>query len=515
MAAAAAILAAPVAAGSCSSSNLSTPSIPNGQVLSLSADPVPSYPYANTTLSFCNVTVTYTHPGKNDTIHTTVWLPSSKWNARLQGSGGSGYAMRSSDTVLAQAIASNYSVVATDGGHAIVSSNSASWSLTPDNKVNMALLEDFASIALSDAATIGKQITTAFYHQPPHHSYWNGCSTGGRQGLMLAQRDPTAYDGIMAAAPAINWPTFLVAEFWPQFVMNQLSTHPPQCITAAITAATIHACDALDGVVDGVISNPDNCPFDPTSLINTTIPCPTATTTTTNTTLTITPADAHLVNLIWSGMRSSNSSFQWYGLEKGAPLSLGLANTTCPSPSPVNCTGTPFPISADWIQRFILQSPTSDLTTLTHPGLDNILSASIQKYNPIIATADPDLSAFKSAGGKLLTWHGLADQLIFPKGTEHYYRSVRDQDPDVRDFYRFFYAPGVEHCEGGVGPVPTDPLAQVVDWVERGVVPERLWARAQDGRTRGLCAWPEGQVFLGGDVWDAGAYGCRNGTGAE
>ncbi|RAL16075.1 feruloyl esterase B precursor [Aspergillus homomorphus CBS 101889] len=497
------LAASAVSAGNCSTAGIAHPSIPDGQLLHLSAIPVPNYRNDNTTLSFCNVTVTYTHPGKNDAIHTTIWLPLSSWNGRLQGSGGGGYAMRHDGSVLAEAVALNYSVVATDGGHNLVSQNSVAWSLDASDHINMALLDDFAYVALNDAALIGKQISHSFYGYGPDHSYWNGCSTGGRQGLMLAQRYPTAYNGIMAASPAINWPTFLVAEYWPQFVMNQLQTYPPTCMTDAITAAAVEACDGLDGVTDSVISALDLCNFDSLTLVNQTISC-------NGTNLRITESAALTVNLIWQGMRSSNGTIQWYGLERGAPLSVGsgsLAQTICNSPT--DCTGSPFAISSDWIRRYVLQDPSFDLTTLDHTDLDTILSRSIAEFNSIIGTDDPDLSSFKLAGGKMITWHGLADPLIFPKGTEHYYRQVQELDPAVRDFYRFFPAPGVEHCEGGNGPVPVDPLSQVVEWVEKGVAPETLPAQAADGRTRSLCPWPLVSVYKGGDVMDANSYTCE------
>ncbi|KAF9887105.1 hypothetical protein FE257_010600 [Aspergillus nanangensis] len=497
----------------CSPRHIAPPSIPDGLVLNLSTVPA-SYNYtgSETTgtvdpsiLHFCNVTVTYTHPGKNDTIHTTVWLPFANWNGRLQGSGGGGYATRSDDTKLGDAVVKNYSVVATDGGHAVVSQTSTTWSLDADNNVNMALLEDFAYIALADAATIGKQISHSFYGRPPRHAYWNGCSTGGRQGLILAQRFPTAYNGIMAAAPAINWPSFLVAEYWPQFVMNQLQTYPATCVTDAITAATIEACDALDGVSDGVISSPDLCDFDPRTLVGT--PAHNCTPA-----QNITRKDAEVVRRTWEGLRAANGSFLWYGLNPGAPLSRGassLAHTTCTSST--NCTGTPFPISADWIKQFVLQDPSFDLTSFVPGDLDRILASSKARYNHIIGTDNPDLSAFKRAGGKMITWHGLADQLIFPKGTEQYYRRVEARDPTLRDFYRFFEAPGVYHCHDGPGAFPTDPLSAVVDWVENGMAPESIDAKTADGSERVLCPYPLVAVYQGGDVRDKASYECAKG----
>ncbi|KAK1141526.1 hypothetical protein N8T08_008938 [Aspergillus melleus] len=505
-AAAASLLSATTAqAGNCSSRGIAPPVIPEGRVLGLSASPVRNYQTEdNSTLNFCNVTVTYTHPGKDDNIHVTVWLPLSGWSGRLQGSGGGGYAMRHDDSYLAEAVALKYSVVATDGGHEAVSSVSESWSLGADSNVNMALLEDFASIGLNDAALIGKQVTRSFYGHGPQFSYWNGCSTGGRQGLMLAQRYPTAYDGIMAAAPAINWPSFLVAEYWPQFIMNQLQTYPAKCVTDAITNATIKACDGLDGVTDGIISAPDLCRFNPLKLVNSTANCD-------GMPVKITRRDALVVQKTWEGLKSANGSSLWYGLNKGTPLSMGassLAGTTCDTPLS-NCSGSPFSISADWISRFVLQDPSIDLTQLDHHDLDTIFASSKARYNAIIGTDNPDLSAFKFTGGKMITWHGLADPLIFPKGTEHYYRQAEALDPALRDFYRFFPAPGVNHCRGGDGPIPVDPLSAVVEWVEQGVAPESIAAKASDGRRRNLCPWPLVSVYKGGDAMDAENYACE------
>lgn len=254
-----------------------------------------------------------------------------------------------------------------------------------------------------------------------------------------------------------------------------------------------------------MISAPDLCDFDPFTTVDTRVNC-------SGVSVRISKKDAEVANSAWEGFRSSEGSFLWYGLDKGTPVSMGassLASTVCSTP--FNCTGSPFAISSDWIRRFVLQDPSFDLTTLDHKALDRVFSLSKERYNDIISTDNPDLSAFKQAGGKMITWHGLSDTLIFPKGTEQYYKRVEEKDPSVRDFYRFFKAPGVHHCSGGVGPVPVDPLSQVVDWVENGVVPETVDALAADGRRRNLCQYPLVSVYKGGDVKDAASYRCEEG----
>lgn len=490
------------------SSDIASPSVPDAHVLGLSAELVTKYPFKDSTLDFCNVTVTYTHPRWDDTIHVTVWLPLSGWSGRLQGSGGGEFAMRKDDGELAAALAQNYSVVATDGGHQYYDETIAkSWALDENNNVNMGLLKDFSSVGLNDAAIVGKSVTKSFYGHGPNHSYWNGCSTGGRQGLMLAQRYPTAYDGILAGAPAINWPTFLVTEYWPQMVMNTLGRYTPKCITDAITDAAVEACDKQDGITDGVISAPDLCDFDPFTVVDQKVNC-------NETSVSITKEDATIVQKTWEGFQSTNGSFIWYGLEKGAPLSQkwsqSMVATDCTDAMPSNCTGLPFPPSMDWISLFVLQDPSIDLTRLRHEDLVDIVYDSKAKYDSIIGTDDPDLSGFKQAGGKMITWHGLADELIFPKGSENYYNKVEAKDSHVRDYYRFFQAPGVHHCREGSGPIPQDPLNAVIAWVEEGVSPDTLHAVTLDGtRDRNLCQYPLVSVYQGGDPKAASSYACQ------
>lgn len=173
-----------------------------------------------TDLEACEVTITYTHPGYNDTINTSVWLPAlEKWTGRFLGAGGSGWSTGpDTNTTLPWAASEGFAAVATDGGHV---GGDIEWSLVSPGNIDWILLQDFSSIALDDAATLGKAVTTAYYGKAPSYSYWNGCSTGGRQGHMLAQRYPDQYDGILATAPAIYWSQLMLQLFWPQVVMNE------------------------------------------------------------------------------------------------------------------------------------------------------------------------------------------------------------------------------------------------------------------------------------------------------
>lgn len=318
--------------------------------------------------------------------------------------------------------------------------------------------------------------------------------------MMLAQRYPTTYDGILAGAPAINWAKFIVAEYWPQFIMTQLNTFPPQCVFEAITNATIEACDDLDGAVDGIVSAPQSCQFDPHTLVGQVVQC-------NGSTSTITANGALIAQKIWQGFQSREGDFLWYGLEPGAPFD-GLAYTACTGSS--NCQPQPFQISIDWMGLFVLQNPDFDFTGMTYEQYVTIFYESVAGYTPIISTDNPDLSGFKNAGGKLIHWHGLADQLIFPQGSENYYERVEALDSSVRDFYRFFEAPGVQHCAGGSGPAPQDALGAVVAWVENGQAPDTLAAVSDDGTiSRNLCPYPLVAAYESGDVYSASSYSCK------
>lgn len=230
-----------------------------------------------TNANFCNVTLRYTHPGQGDIINVQVWLPTDSWNGRLQAIGGGGWQAglyAPSLMGMTAAVGEGYSTVSTDAG---LGSQvyPTDWALLSPGNVNLYLLQDLGSVSLNDMAIIGKAVSTSFYGQPPKYSYFSGCSQGGRQGLMLAQRYPDAFDGIAASAPAINWSSFIFSDFWPSFMMKMLGEYPPACELDAITAAALDACDGLDGVVDGVIADIDACHFSAESIVGKTINCST------------------------------------------------------------------------------------------------------------------------------------------------------------------------------------------------------------------------------------------------
>jgi feruloyl esterase len=363
-----------------------------------------------TNLNFCNVSVTYTHPGENDTVNVEVWLPTDKWNGRIQAVGGGGWAaglFSLSYASMAGAIREGYATLSTDAGLQTndPSSDANSWALLSPGNVNLFLLQNLGTVSLNDAAIIGKSVVKSYFAEPAKYSYFSGCSQGGRQGYALAQRYPDAYDGIAASAPAINWAEAITGMYGPSFFMNQLGQAPIPCELTAITAAAIAACDGDDGVIDGVISDPEKCTFDPQTLVGTTINC-----TDIGSNIKISAAAVAVAKATWEGPKKpDNTSTFWYGLEKEAPLS-GLANSSCTANG--TCTSVPFSIAADWIKLFLAKDPTFDVTKITKEEYDSYFHASFQQYSSLVETSDPDLSAFRERGGKLVSFHGL---VCFPK----------------------------------------------------------------------------------------------------
>ncbi|KAH8689242.1 tannase and feruloyl esterase-domain-containing protein [Phaeosphaeriaceae sp. PMI808] len=439
-----------IPASVCAASAIPYPTVFGAEILNLSANLVQNYSeevsdqyyFNNPSISvrnidYCNVTVTYTHPGQNDTISVETWLPMKNWNGRLQAVGGGGWVAGRfflSYTAMAGALGNGYVATTTDG-----------------------------------------ELIKEFYGQPAEYSYFTGCSQGGRQGMMLAQRYPEAYDGIAAAAPAFNWGRLFPAFAWPQVMMKLTGQFPSKCELDAVTAGAVATCDPQDGVTDGIISDPAACSFDPFSMVGKIVDC-------NNETTTISNAAATIANLTWTGPRKAR---------------------------------TPAGFGEPWLKFMVKKNPDWDYTKITSvEEYARLFHASAQEFDSIIGTFDTDLSAFRDAGGKMITYHGMADGLIFSKGTNEYYDLATEQTPDVKDFYRYFQVPGLAHCAGGVGGQPTAMFQALVDWVERGVVPDTLPINFNDTNgtqyERILCPYPEKArlVSAGLDVTKAESYKC-------
>jgi hypothetical protein len=468
--------------------SLTTVSLPNTIIESAAVDSAGA---------LCRVTAAVTHPPAGDKVTVWIALPTKGWNGRFMGVGGGGLSGGSEGSVRGPA-AAGYVAAATDTGH---EGGSGSFALDASGRHNWMLIRDNAYLGIHDMTVTAKAITAAFYGKPPRYAYFNGCSTGGRQGLSEAQRYPADYDGILSGAPAINFPKLHVEQMWGPMLMQAAKYVVPMCRYAAATDAAIAACDARDGVTDGVLEDPTACSYDPKALIGTSSGECGA----------FTPQDAEIIRRIWEGPRRADGTQLWYGLPRGGAFALSATGGTPPAPRP-------FAITLDWFRYFVTQNPTWEWTTLTPALYEQLWDQSYEEFNAVLGTDTPDLSAYRDRGGKIVLWHGWADQLIYAGGTIDYFTRVQERSggaAKTATFARLFMAPGVAHCGGGAGPAPTGQFDAVVKWVEEGKAPDTLQAvrRDQSGKTirsRPLCQYPLMARYTGkGSTDDAASFECK------
>ena len=211
------------------------------------------------------ITAVVTHPPATDRVTVWIALPLKNWNGRFMGLGGGGFNGGSANS-LRGPVAQGFAAAATDTGH---EGGSGAFALNANGRLNWPQIRDNAYLGIHAMTVVGKALATAFYGKPPRYAYFIGSSTGGRQGLMEAQRYPDDYDGIYSGCPAINWASMVPGTFWPQVVMNEAKNFVSKAKLDAATAAAIAACDAADGVTDGVIADPMRCTWDPQALVGT------------------------------------------------------------------------------------------------------------------------------------------------------------------------------------------------------------------------------------------------------
>ena len=485
------------------------PAIPNVKAVR-SCESLASVMLPNTTIEsaavdpnnpgVCRVTAIAMHPPAPDKIRIWLAIPTSNWNGRFVGTGGGGL-VGGNPAGVNQPVAQGFAAGATDGGH---EGGAGTFALDANGRLNWEAIRNFAHVGIHEMTVTGKALTQAMYGVGPKYSYFNGCSTGGRQGLMEAQRYPQDYNGIMSAAPAINWNRFHLQHLWGPVVMNAAGNPVASCKLAAATAAAIAACDGVDGVKDGVLEDPKRCTYDPKPLVGTSAGDCGA----------FTEADVDIIRKLWEGPRRADGSFMWYGLARGADMNALWTSRGMPL-RPV-----PFGLSMDWFRYFLTQDPKFDGNVVTPAAYERFWDQSVEQYANVIATDNPDLTAFRDRGGKAIVWHGWADQLITAEGSIDYYTRVQQEMGGAKktaEFLRLFMAPGVTHCAGGAGPQPTGLMEALLSWVEDGKAPDTLPAtrRDQSGvvtRSRPLCAYPLVAKYKGsGSTDEASNFVCSTG----
>ena len=508
-------------------------------------------------------------PSSSPGIGIEIWLPAREnWNHRIHVTGGGGWAggNQANLTVLAGAggagsttpapsfIATVEGAVSanTDTGHS--GPGGGSFAMNPDGSINTVLWNDFAQRGIHEMAVKTKQITRAYYGKDAKYSYWDGFSTGGRQGHKLAQLHPDDFDGILAGAPAFNWTRFITNELYPQIVYQRDLGGVP--LTSgqlnALGNAAIKACDVVNEQHMGYIPDPSECRYDPT--FDPKLIC-TANGGTNGTADCVTPLQAQAMNKLWYGQTRDGTApppsvdnawsvqigvgnHLWYGLARGSSFGgLGGSNAGVP---------TPFSIATDMV-ALELQNPslaTPSFVNATGNGANGWKNLSyaqmaqaydfgviLQPSFAHINTDDANLRPFRESGGKMIIYHGLADVLIMPQGSVNYYKRViheMDGLKKVQKFYRLFLIPGMTH---GIGNGTTNPNANpplpgiaggdgVADgtsqfydvltaWVEKGIAPSRIDISTVDKtKSRPICAYPKKATYVSGDVNVASSYVC-------
>jgi feruloyl esterase len=439
--------------------------------------------------AFCRVAAEI-KPTDDSDIKIEVWMPASGWNGKLQSAGNGGWSGAIGYPAMGQALARGYATTGTNAGH---DGGSGSFALGHPEK-----LIDFGYRAVHLMTVQAKAIINAYYGKGPELSYWNACSTGGRQGLREAQQFPTDYDGIIAGAPA-NYMTHLEAwTLWAPAAMNATpDSMIPSSKFAMIHKAVLDACDKLDGVQDGVIEDPRACHFDPRTLI-----CKSG-----DTADCLTSAQEQTLEKIYLPATNPRTKEIIYPpFEPGSELGWGFfAGTGAPS------------VAIDLFKYETFKDPNWDWHTF---DFDKDVATADKVDGGVLNTVDPNLGPFFDHGGKLIQYHGWADSLIAPGNSVNYYESVVAKlggSKKIDDDYRLFMVPSMGHCGGGEGAVTFDMVTAIEQWREQKKAPDVIVASkttpgnpsAAPAMTHPLCPYPKTAQYKGtGDTSEAANYLC-------
>lgn len=453
--------------------------------------------------AFCRVQATLS-PVPGSSIKVEVWLPErAGWNGKLLGAGNGGFGanMLLPSLLMRGAVQKGYAAVGTDMGHFSEADVDASWALNAPEKIR-----DYGWRANHVGAETAKQVIAAFYENPLAASYFHGCSDGGRQALTLAQRYPADYDAIIAGAPAMPWTRMASA-----FANNAVAANKPGADLSMaklklLQTASLGACDALDGVKDGVIDDPRACHFDPAKLA-----CKGG-----EGTDCLTPGEVATARLFYDGPKSADGESFYPGFAPGAEAEAGTWSQWLTGKTSQHVKfGTAF------FRYFVHANPDWQLSDF---NLDRDYALAKVRVGGDLDADSTDLRAFYKRGGKLILYHGWNDAGIPAQNTVDYYgRLVAANPKAAAASVRLFMVPGMSHCLAGPGPNNFDPLTALDGWRQGGAAPERIVATKYDndlfayiglpakaGRTRPLCAFPKVAKWDGkGSTDDAASFTCE------
>jgi feruloyl esterase len=434
--------------------------------------------------SFCRVGAVLA-PSADSAIGVEVWLPAEGWNGRFQGVGNGAFGGSINYGAMLDALRRGYAVAATDTGH---TGGGASFAYGHPEK-----LTDFAWRAVHEMTVWAKSHVIAHYDRAPRWSYWNGCSSGGRQGLKEAQQFPADYDGIVAGDPGHDW----IARASQAVKMLQRTEAAGHRLLAndrrLLHDAVVKACDGADGLVDGLIADPRRCRFDPGTL-----QCRAA-----GDTGCLSAAQVDTARQAYTPMHNATTHREIGAQVFGSELGWTDRGWTTSAQN----TGR------DQFRFIVFENP--EWNAAQFAGDADVARAETKDAG-LIDARGTSLQPFFTRGGKLIQYHGWSDPQISPLNSVAYYDTVVAAlgATVVDESYRLFMAPGMGHCRGGEGPNSFDSLSALEAWVEHGTAPASIVAsRVTDGavtRTRPLCPYPQQAVYAGrGSIDHAASFSCR------
>ena len=448
--------------------------------------------YANLP-AFCRVEATL-EPTADSSIKVEVWLPAEGWNGKYVGIGNGIWAGQLSLSQLASPLSRGFAAATTDTGHS-GSGLTAEWAVGHPEK-----LVDFGHRAVHLMTVTAKQAIAAFYEKPQTLSFWDSCSTGGRQGLMSAYRYPDDYDAISSMAPANPMTDLMTQSMWANWVNKRTAgaqLDPGKL--ALVHQAVLKQCDALDGLEDGLVGRPDACSFEPKSLV-----CPAG-----SSENCLSAPQAEAMQGLYDGVRGNDGTQLLPGWPRGAEMQL-TALVMGP---------TPFPVAMDYFQKLVHGNDAAwDWTRMDYSAE----STTARSYGADILDVPADgLKAFFARGGKLLLSHGWNDGLIPANNTLKFHGALSKtlDAKALEQQLRLFMAPGMEHCSGGEGPNSFDTLGTLDAWTASGKAPELIVANRMNSpnpnapqlppMSRPLCAYPQVAQYNGsGDKAVAASFSC-------
>ena len=447
---------------------------------------------ANGAPGYCEVKATVS-PVKASMIGVVLRLPQG-WNGKILGLGGGGWAGNVTLAAASPGLIKGYAVLHTDGGHPGATAFDSAWAKDAPEAVT-----DFAYRAVHQMTVTGKTVVAKYYGKPQTEAYFQGCSTGGRMALMEVQRYPTDYNGVIAGAPVYNLTTQMNS-----VVRNNIFAAPDAQLTNAqltvVNQASLRACDADDGIRDGVISDPRTCRWDPIA-----IQCPTGS----KGDQCLTPAQVAAVRKAYTPAATKRGAVAAYPLTRGGETGWSrFIATGAGTDMTTTRQGVP------GMRAFIFRDADFDLSTFDAEKHQSMVRST--PFAKMYEADNPDISPFIRGGGKLVLWHGWNDPGPSPYATADYFERVQKTTgpklgkQSLASSARFFLAPGVEHCGGGPGPDQFDLLGTLESWVEADKAPDSLVATKRGSPiSRPLCPYPQAAKFKGeGDPNDAKNFTC-------